>query len=281
MTTAKQEPLFQEPEKAAKRIATKQRQAVDEPQVKGELVPMKGQSSIIDIINGAMKAALAKPETAREMVTELRGMIEDERKRLAEQAFNEAMLEAQAEMPRIVKDAAGAHSKTRYARLETVSQQVDPVARKHGFVLSYGMSDSPIDDHYRIICDVSHRGGHTRRYFADIGSATTGAKGGGVMSAAQGSGASISFGRRYLKCMIFDLTILGEDVDASGQPVGVIGAADLKKLHAAMEFKNISEEKFEAAFLCKPEQLPQRRFGEAMERIGQAPTPAKKETAPQ
>lgn len=207
---------------------------------------------------------------------ELLAMAREEQDRLAVKAFNESMLAAQTAMPRIVKDAFNPHAKARYPKLENISQAVDPVARSHGFVLSYGMSDSPVDDHYRIICDVSHNAGHTRRYFADIGSATAGAKGGGVMSPAQGSGASIAYGRRYLKCMIFDLVILGEDIDAAGQSVGPLTDKEIKELRAAMDAKGITVEQFQTAFLCLPENLPKRRLQEVHDRISQAVARKKK-----
>jgi hypothetical protein len=52
--------------------------------------------------------------------------------------FAVAMTEAQAAMPCVVRDAVNAHTKKRYARLETVNSAIKPVYTAHGFSLSFG-----------------------------------------------------------------------------------------------------------------------------------------------
>lgn len=225
----------------------------------------------------ACAEAARDPRVEVGKLKELLAMAHDEETRAAEKMFNAAMYAAQSEMPKVIRDAFNPHTKSRYPKLETLSQTVDPVARQHGFVLTYGTSDSPLDDHYRVICDVTHvPSGFTRRYLADIGSDVVGAKGGGTKSGAQGSGSSISYGRRYIKVLIFDLVIVGEDTDAQGRPVGPLSEKELRELRSLMAEKAVSDAQFEAAFLCLPDNLPKRRLQEALDRIGQRPTPSTK-----
>ena len=205
----------------------------------------------------------------------LLAMLKDQRTEAAKAAFDYAMLDAKADLLPIVKASNNPHTKSKYANLEAVSAAVDPVARKHNFTLSYGMADSPRDDHYRILCDVTHntvvageRVSFTKPFLADIGLASTGAKGGGVMSGAQGSGASISYGRRYLKAMIFDLAIVGEDNDGAGtKKAAALSQNQLDELTDVLEGHDDVTAKFLTAYgIGAVENLPPAKFGEALGR---------------
>lgn len=145
---------------------------------------------------------------------EILAMIRSEEDRQAARLFNEAMLACQSELPPIIRDSHNKHTNSKWAKLEKISRICDPIIRKHGFTLSYGMATSHLADHYRVICDVSHLG-FTRRYEADVGMDSKGPKGEGNKSLAQGSGSSVTYARRYLKVMIFDIVIEGEDNDGN------------------------------------------------------------------
>lgn len=186
-----------------------------------------------------------------------------------------AMLAVQKDLPRIVKTAWNPHTKSKYARLEDVLKEIEPVLTKHNMVLTFGMADSPKEDHYRIICDVMHAApepaisGHTRQYFVDIGADVAGAKGGGTKSLAQGSGSSISYGRRYLLGLIFNLAMVGEDKDGAGGQQAVITGDQLAELEALLKHKHAPSlgKFFQAFHVGAVEQLPAARFEEARKRV--------------
>jgi hypothetical protein len=134
----------------------------------------------------------------------------------AEKQFNEAMRAAQEEMPNVVRDAVNESTRSRYARLETVSKRMDPVIAKHGFSMSFGTADCPRPDRERITCVLSHVGGHSRTYQADVPLDMLGMKGQPNKTATHAFGSTMSYGRRYLKLMIFDVTLANEDTDAQG-----------------------------------------------------------------
>ncbi len=145
---------------------------------------------------------------------DLIALVNAERARVAEVAFNTAMNTAQSLMPCIVKDGVNPFLKTRYAKLETVNSQVKPVAAQHGFSLSFSEEDSPKGtDWVRIVCDISHTGGHTRKRHLDLPLDGVGMKGGQNKSGPQAIGATLAYGRRYLTTLIFNLTIADEDLD--------------------------------------------------------------------
>ena len=56
-------------------------------------------------------------------------------------------------------------------------------------------------------------GGYTRRYHIDMPADGKGAKGGDVMTRTHATGSAVSYGKRYLLIMIFNLTMGGEYED--------------------------------------------------------------------
>ena len=132
--------------------------------------------------------------------------------RRAEQAFAAAMKSCQEEMPRVHKNRQNTHQKNTYADLDAVIKTLTPVYTKHGFSLSFGNGEVE-GAKCRIICHVSHDGGHSRMYQADIPVDSQGAK-----NPTQGYGSTMSYGRRYLTLMIFNASTTDDDdaVSSSG-----------------------------------------------------------------
>jgi hypothetical protein len=197
-----------EPAKAEKPAKTKTALAV---------VPPPEPKNLLAIIYQAVADPRCDTAKMRELLTMQREV--EERNEARE--FNVALLAAQNEIPKIVKDRQ-VESKYRYATLEKVSKEVDHIARKHGFSMTFGTDDSPLKDHYRIVCDLAHVGGHVRRYKIDLKCDDVGAKGTSNKTAVQGVGSTTSYGRRYLKVMMFDLIIVGEDTDGNRNKADVI-----------------------------------------------------------
>lgn len=134
--------------------------------------------------------------------------------RAAEQ-FAGAMNECQKLMPCVVKDALNKHTSSTYARLETVQTTIRPVYTQEGFSLSYGTEDSKLDGHVRVVCDVRHVGGHKERYTLDAPLDGAGMKGSSNKTGIQATGSTISYARRYLLMMIFNLTVADQDTDGN------------------------------------------------------------------
>lgn len=196
----------------------------------------------------------------------------EEERRKAEREFNVAMLAAQSEIHanKVIKRAYNDHTRSHYVKLENLAAVVDPIAHKHGFTLSYGMGQSDREDHYRITCDVAHTSGSSRQFFADIGTDVVGAKGGGTKSGAQGSGSSISYGRRYLKCMIFDVVPVGEDDDGAGGKSAFITKAQLKQLRDELKAGGPDPVRFNARFEIESlAELPAEQFDAAVKKIAE------------
>ena len=148
----------------------------------------------------------------------------------ARKAYNKAMRACQEEMPAVVKDSENSHTRSRYASLEAVSKAIKPICAKHGFSLSYGEGVSTVADHILIICKCMHEAGHTEEFTLSCPYDTTGAKGGATKTGIQGMGSSVSYGRRYLKLMIFDVTVADEDDDGNKATVAKISETEVQEL---------------------------------------------------
>lgn len=159
---------------------------------------------------GMIQRALSDPNFNAENFKTLVDFRDREIARHAEAAFNEAMHAAQAEMRPIEADANNPQTRSRYASYLKLDKALRPIYSKRGFSLSFNTEDSPLADHMRPVCYVSHTGGHTRKYQIDIPTDGKGAKGNDVMTKTHAVGAGASYGMRYLLKMIFNV-LVGED----------------------------------------------------------------------
>jgi hypothetical protein len=134
----------------------------------------------------------------------------------ATKLFAAAMHRCQSQMPSVIKDAANAQTKSRYATLENVQEIARPIYSAHGFSLCFAEEDCPQAGYKRTVCDVTHEAGAERRYHLDLPVDGVGAKGNaiGAMNPVQAAISTTSYGQRRLLCMVFNVTIAGEDNDA-------------------------------------------------------------------
>ncbi len=188
------------------------------------------------VIGGGEFAFLAMIERAArdpsidvDKLDRLLQMRERENARVAEQAFNAALADAQTEMHPVAADSDNPQTRSRYASYAALDRAVRPIYTRHGFALSFNTADAPGPEQARIVCDVCHAGGHTRRYHIDMPVDGKGARGGDVMTKTHAMGSGVSYGMRYLLRMIFNLAI---DQDDDGNAAGGrrTGESDSRKL---------------------------------------------------
>lgn len=181
----------------------------------------KRETAIAHVDNGEspfmsmISRAAADPDFDPVKMQQLVGLRNDEIKRLAEEAFNEAMSECQAEMRPVAADAENDQTRSKYATYGAIDKALRPIYTRHGFAISYDETDSPKADHTRILAYVS-RGGFTRTYRKDMPITTTGPKGGAVMTPTHATGSATSYGKRYLLSGIFNVAIGQDDDDGNG-----------------------------------------------------------------
>jgi len=208
--------------------------------------------------------------------------------RFSQEQFNAAMAKAQKDMRPVAVDAYNPQTKSRYASYEALDGDVRPIYSACGFGLSFNTGECPIPEYVRVICDVSHIGGHSKQYHIDMPADGKGAKGGDVMTRTHATGAAVSYGMRYLLKMIFNIAV-GEG-DDDGNSASAKGKTDkslagfdnwLADLQAAAE--NGTKVLGEAWRASKPEYREHIRAAEweRLKRVGVHATAAAEKAAAQ
>lgn len=106
----------------------------------------------------------------------------------ASKAFKQAMVDFQADKPKLVKTEKAHNSK--YNPLPKIQEAVDPVLSAHG--LTYRWEQEEVDGRIRITCVVSHILGHSERTYLTAPADTSGSK-----NAIQSIGSTVSYLKRY------------------------------------------------------------------------------------
>lgn len=203
------------------------------------IVPTAGEQTTA-MLNVFREIALA-PD-ADKKVEALRAIMEMQRQLArdqAERAFNEAMQKAQAEIKQVARTAKT--DKGAYANLESVDNEIRHIYTKCGFSLSYD-SESIDATHVRVFCHVAHNDGFSKTYKLDGALDTTGTKGTINKTELQGMGSTVSYLRRYLAAMIFNVVMRGEDNDGNNSEV--IGADQVVQIDVLLRGKSVNVAKF-------------------------------------
>lgn len=233
-----------------------------------EKLPEEGEiQSIGDGILAVIARAAKDPNVDVDKMERLFAMQERVIARGSEQAFNEAMAAAQKEMPQIKRGGKNTTTNSTYAELDAMSEAMLPVVAKHGFSLSFGTDVSPLPNHYRVTCDVSHIGGHTRTYNADVPADLTGMKGTPNKTSTHAYGSTLSYGRRYLKMLIFDVATTDDDGRA-GSAGGVIDDGQWATLVQLSDASGVSADRLCKFFEIESlKDLPATKFDEAVAKL--------------
>lgn len=216
------------------------------------------ESTELDNTNMAQPNAIVETQSTQVMnalVTQLNsgnlqpeqlGMVLDAQERVldrqAKQDFSIAMAECQSEMPNILKTKRNDQTNSNYESLDALNKVVSPVYTSHGFSISFGTDTAPDGDNpmIRVTAEVAHRGGWSKDYHYDLPYDLAGIKGSINKTKIHASGSTLSYGRRYLLKLIFNLTTVDElddDGNANGQSeVEAMGyeIERLKKVGAAI-----------------------------------------------
>lgn len=131
------------------------------------------------------------------------------------QDYAKAMSDTQSEIPKIIKDRTNTQTSSDYATLDAINKAVIPIYTRHGLSLSFDTEDSTLPDHVRIVCHVSHTGGHVKTFRYDNPMDSAGIAGKVNKTPTHARGSAITYGRRYLEQMIFNI-VTGADDDGNG-----------------------------------------------------------------
>lgn len=193
--------------------STKPKIEVMKPQPKNQALAVVKEPQYEDQTLALIHRAARDKRVDVAKMRELMNMKLDYEKMLRQDAFQQAMIACQKELPEVVRDAKNKDNHSRYAKLETIAQSIKPVYQKHGFSLSY---TSRMEDGQKFIgCTIMHVGGHKEYHELPGDIEDAGMHGGKNKTPLQGLGVMVSYLRRYLAIMIFDVILVDEDLDGS------------------------------------------------------------------
>lgn len=203
-------------------------------------------TAVVETQSVQVMNALVTQLNSGSLAPEQLGMVLDAQERVldrqAKQDFAIAMSECQSEMPNILKTKENKQTHSKYESLDALNKVISPVYTSHGFSISFGTDTAPNDDNpmIRVTAEVSHRGGWFKDYHYDLPYDMAGIAGTVNKTKIHASGSTLSYGRRYLLKLIFNLTTVDElddDGNSNGQSeVEAMGyeIERLKKVGAAI-----------------------------------------------
>jgi ERF superfamily protein len=197
-------------------------------------------------IMAVIERAAADPKTDVDKLERLLGMYERIAARQAEQAYSEAMNAAQEEMGPVSQDASNPQTRSKYASFAALDKAIRPIYARHGFSLSFDTGEGAAGDHVRVVCKVAHRSGHSERPHLDMPADGKGAKGGDVMTKTHATMAAVSYAKRGLLKMIFNIAEGEADDDGNRASGGTI-----TEDQAGTIFDLIKRTKADTAKFCK------------------------------
>lgn len=195
----------------------------------------------MDMLNQAVSSG-ANIET----LTKLMDLQERWEKNQARKAFDEAMAEAKAEIPPILKnrtvDFTSQKGRTNYRHedLGEIARTVDPILAKYG--LSYRFRSKTESGSVSVTCVVSHRDGHFEENTLSAGHDQSGNK-----NSIQAVGSTITYLQRYtLKSALGLAASNDDDGKASGCPVdnSLIDEAQAQTIRKLVEDTNTDIARF-------------------------------------
>lgn len=163
-------------------------------------------------IEAIFKLAIEKEGTA-ETLEKLMGIRRELNAEAAKKAFNESLALFQQECPIIKKTKAGAKNAYKFAALDDIVTQVQPLLTKHGF--SFTITSAVEKDWIKAICKVTHRAGHAESSEFKVPTDPRNT----MMSEPQKYAASLTFSKRYAFCNSLGILTGDEDKDAANVKV--------------------------------------------------------------
>ena len=134
----------------------------------------------------------------------------------ARRAFNRAMASAQASMPPVVRSATNKHLGNKYAKLEDVDREMRPIYTENGFSVRFGSAPAA-EGYIRITCTVAHAAGYFEENYLDAPTNNVGSQGGRTATTGvQAVGSAVTYLRRYLLGMVFNIVLADDDDDGEG-----------------------------------------------------------------
>ena len=159
-----------------------------------------------------LERALFAPELPIERIIAIKEMIFEAREEEKKRQYYDAVTKAQALMPKIMKSHYNSQTNSYYENLEDVLDAIQPVLDECGLAVMCGeAAESPLGA-IKIFYEIMHKAGYSKTFYYTCPLDNKGIKGNVNKTDIMGQGSSVSYGRRYLHKMVWNLNT-GDDND--------------------------------------------------------------------
>lgn len=172
--------------------------------------------SMIERVVCDPNASVEKLERMLAMKERLEDRAREEEARAQVKAYHQAMAICQSQLKVVAKNKSNSQTHSTYADLAALSKAADPVIHKNGFSLSFAPAGIAENGDQLLEWTIAHSEGHIKTGVAAIPSDKAGAQGKVNKTNMHAFGSSITYGRRYLKLMLFDIATGDDDGNAAG-----------------------------------------------------------------
>lgn len=214
--------------------------------------------------NEMISEALAKGsnlETLRELLVLRREFEADEARKI----FASSFAAVQSKIASVTKTKTNPQTHSKYADLGDILVSAKPIYTQEGFSVIFYEGETATPGCIRICADVLHKAGHKETYHYDIPLDGVGIQGNPNMTKIHGKASSVSYGRRYLMCMIWNIPTQDNDAVGIGKLVENIDDKQLSQLLDLIDNNKVSKPKFLAYLKVeKLEDLPKTEFQKAL-----------------
>ncbi|GGE36137.1 hypothetical protein GCM10007276_12010 [Agaricicola taiwanensis] len=174
----------------------------------------------------------------------------------ARKDFDEAIANAKAEIPAIIRNREG-HNKKKYADFAAIASTIDPILGKYG--LSYRFRTSQTD-RISVTCILSHKAGHSEETTLSGPADTSGNK-----NAIQAIGSTLTYLQRYTLVQMLGLAAAEDDDGKAVKDAETISDEQELALRDLMQEVAADEKRFMAyAKIERLSDLPARDFDAAV-----------------
>ena len=122
----------------------------------------------------------------------------------------------QSKIEGAIRNAHNPQTKSKYAKLEGVIEASKPIYTEFGFSVVFYEGKAEEAGHIRVFADVLHKAGHKETYHYDVPLGGVGIAGKVNMTAIHAKATSVTYGRRYLLCMVWNIPTEDDDGNAAG-----------------------------------------------------------------
>ena len=165
----------------------------------------------------------------------------------AKKSFNTAMSVVHSNIPAVCKSKKNNQTNSKYAELDEIIIKTKSVYTNEGFSVSFYEGDGAPAEHVRVCIDIQHRQGHSQTRYYDVPLDGFGIKGNANMTKIHAKASSVSYGRRYLLCMIFNIPTNDDNDGNNGSFAGaqeVLNDSQLNEITNYLDNYGVDQVKF-------------------------------------